>query len=234
MEKKQGKTADDDFFALANKGVPKTPTTDDLPKVEKSIKNASPPKIFEEPYKDDEKEEPEPEKPEEEPQDDEDEDFDFDFSVYESDEEEVEQIPESILKSEPPLVSGLKSRFSHGSFEFERLGELKKQCSSYAIKVAAYKQDISMLREYYGILRTMWMIIKPIFGKFQWDEFETLSLKCRKVLNGASSSEKIPEEVFETLLSFDAQMQRLMQLSNLGFEVERWGRGSRASKQIIQ
>jgi hypothetical protein len=111
---------------------------------------------------------------------------------------------------------------------------LKKQCSSYAIKVAAYKQDINMLREYYGILRTIWMIIRPIYGSFQWNEFEGISNKCKLLLHSTNSSGKIKEDVFETLLTFDSEMQRLMQLSNLGFEVEKWGQGSRASKQITQ
>jgi len=235
MEENQEKAEDQDIFSLVRKPLPISEKEEEYSEVEKPKKRIRLPEIFEEPYLDDEKEEEsEPEEEVQQEEELEDEDYDFDFSVYESEDKEIDEIPDSILKTTPPVVSGFRSRFSHGSFELERLGELKKQCSSYAIKVAAYKQDISMLREYYGILRTMWMIIKPIYGKYQWDEFDELSALCRNALNSVSSSMKINEEVFETLLSFDAQMQRLMQLSNLGFEVEKWGQGSRASKQIIQ
>ena len=226
----------DDFFDLVSNPANISDESEDEENFDKVKPVSPPPAIFDEPYQDDETSEEDnlQEKSDEPPDEPEDSDYDFDMSYLESEEESIEEIPESILKTAPPAISSFKSRFSHGSFEMERLGELKKQCSSYAIKVAAYKQDVSMLREYYGILRTIWMVIRPIYGQLQWDEFNNLSDECRILLNSISSSSKIKDEVFEKLLTFDGQMQRLMQLTNLGFEVEKWRSGTRASKQIIQ
>lgn len=163
-------------------------------------------------------------------------DWDFDFSQYEHD-EEAEEVIESIIDHKRPQISGLKSRFSNGEAELDRLAELNRIISKYSIQVAGRTQDMPILWKYYGVLDEFWESIRNIYGEHINKEINEIKQNCRNLLNNAQGkSGKINSKVHNNLLYFRSNLYRLKQLGNLGFEVERVGRGAfaKSKRQIIQ
>lgn len=215
---------------------------------EEEIKKIETPQIFQEEYSEEYKKEHPEEFMEEKTEEDkenndkeesndvenEDSDYDFDFSIYEDDEESVSATPRSVVNYNVPNVLGYRFKYSHGFFELERLGQLKLKLSTYSIRAAAYKQDLNMLWEYYGILRTTWNLLRPVFGKHLRSEFDNLTITAREKLRSVKHNQRIPDDVFESLINFDSYLQQLMQLNNIGFEVEKIRGGTRAEQRIKQ
>ena len=152
------------------------------------------------------------------------EDFDFDFDIYE-DEEKDEEVVESIEKKERPIVTGIRSRFSNGQAELERLADINVLVSQYSFKIASFTQDVNVLWKYYGLLDEFWESIRNIYGKAVNDEMSERKKICRELLNGVSKGGKIPHRVHNNLLYFRSMLYRLKQLGNLGFEVEKVNKG---------
>lgn len=164
------------------------------------------------------------------------ENWDFDFSRYEG-EEHQEEIVQSIQSFKRPQVTGLRSRFSLGEAELERIADLKKLSSKYSIKVETRTQDISILWKLYGVLSELWEIVRNIYGSTINTEILQIKKRCRVLMSHyGKTSSSIPPKVHNNLLFFRSQMYRLMQLSNLGFEVEKTSRStySRARRSITQ
>lgn len=162
-------------------------------------------------------------------------DFDFDFSIYES-EEDREEVVESIKDMERPGVTGLKSRFSNGEAELRRLAEINVLISKYSIKVAGRSQDLPVLWKYYGILDEFWESIRNIYGSHVNNEIDEVKLECERLLSACNRSSKIDFKVHDKLLKFRGMLYRLKQLANLGFEVDRMGRGTfaRTRRKVIE
>lgn len=162
----------------------------------------------------------------------EDEDYDFDFSIYEQEESE-EDVVETIINRERPVITGLKSRFSPGQLQLERLMELCTDASKYSILVETRVQKMAILWKFYGILSEIWEIIRNIFGKSVNDEITALRRNCRTLMSTYQSGE-IPPKVHNNLLFLRSNIYRLQQLSNLGFEVDKVNRsGFRQTKTKI-
>jgi len=148
-----------------------------------------------------------------------DENWDFDFSQYEEDYKKQEEEAESV-HAPKPLITGYRSRFSMGEYELERLSQLKNYSSKYAILVQARSQNITELWKFYAVLEEIWDIISPIFGTVIEDEITDIKIKCRDLLMRYGNG-KIPDKVFNYLRHLKKEIYRLMQMYNLGFEVDK-------------
>lgn len=151
------------------------------------------------------------------------ENWDFDFSEY--GEEEKEELNETIDDSSRPVVSGLRSRFSNGEAELNRLAEMNLKISTYSIKVAARTQDINILWTYYGMLDEFWESIRNIYGSHINEEVDAIKHKCIKLLEETSDGNKIEHKVHNNLLYFRSVLYKIKQRANLSFEVEKTHRG---------
>ena len=160
-------------------------------------------------------------------------DADFDFSIYDTEQEE-EQI-QSLSAYKRPRITGLKSRFSNGQAEMERIAEINKLISKYSIEVASKTQDSPLLWKYYAILDEFWESMRNIYGSIINEEIEGLQKDCMKLLETYKEG-KIPYKVHKRLLLLRSYLYRLKQMANLGIEVERTSRGSwsKVKDQITQ
>jgi len=161
-------------------------------------------------------------------------DDDFDFSMYESDVDEDEKGLESLKKLERPNVTGLRSRFSNGEAELDKLAQLGALISQYSIKVESRTKDIQTLWKYYGLLSEFWENIRNIYGSTINNEIGDLKKECFNLLE--KSQDKIDVNLYDKILSLRGSIYRLKQLSNLGIETERSQRGiySKAKRGITQ
>ena len=161
--------------------------------------------------------------------------YEFDFSIYESDAEEKQEVVESINKLERPVVTGLRSRFSNGQAELEKLADIGSLITKYSIKVESRVQDIKVLWKYYGLLAESWELIRNIYGEVINTEIEAEKNKCFELLQ-KYEDKKLEKDVFIKLLDLRSKLYRLKQLSNLGLETEKSARGiySKAKKSIVQ
>lgn len=163
------------------------------------------------------------------------ENWDFDFSIYEEEEEKEQEQVETVKDFSRPMVTGLRSRFSMGEAELERLADLKKLSSKYSIKIETRIQDMSVLWRLYGVLCEIWEIIRNIYGEIVNKEIMEIKKKCRELME-TYRTKTIPPKVHNNILYFRSQMYRLMQLSNLGFEVEKTAKSqfSRSKRSIVE
>ena len=162
-----------------------------------------------------------------------DEDFDFDFSIYA--EEEQEEEVRSIRNFKRPNVTGLRSRFSNGQRERDRIADICDSISKRAIGIHAQIQDPSLLREFYGFLCELWESFRNIFGEVINFEISQIKNKCLNLINGCHGGQ-IAASVHNNLLYFQNRLYTLKQLCNLGIDVERTSRSvyAKAKRQIIQ
>ena len=162
------------------------------------------------------------------------EDYDFDFSQYEGLDSD-EDIVETIEKLERPSISGYKSRFSMGESEMERIADLRKIASKYAIQVEARVQDIGVIWKYFGVLSEIWEMTRNIYGEIINKEMTAIRIRCKNLMEKHNKG-SLPTSVHNNLLYFRSQLYRLHQLSNLSLEVEKVGssRFSRAKNKIIE
>jgi len=159
--------------------------------------------------------------------------MDFDFEQYE---EESEEKPiETIKDLERPNVTGLRSRFSNGQAELERMAELNKMISKYSIEVSSRTQELPILWKYYGVLDEFWESMRNIYGAYLNTEVQEIQQECEKMLE-AEAGQKIKEGVHKKLLYLRSTLYRLKQLGNLGIEVDRTGRSafSKTKDKIVQ
>lgn len=164
----------------------------------------------------------------------EEEEWDFDFSVYEH-EDKGEEIIESIKNLKRPNVTGVRSRFSNGHAELERLADINKLISAYAIKVAARTQDLHILWKFYGLLDEFWESMRNIYGQSVNNEIEDSKKECVNLLKKHENGE-IPYSVHEKFLYLRGMIYRLKQLGNLGFEIDKIHNSSffKAKRNITQ
>jgi len=172
---------------------------------------------------------------EEENNEEKEEDFDFDFSIYESDDEEHETSIESLKDLKRPNVTGLRSRFSNGEAELDKLADLGALISKYSISIESRTQDLKVLWKYYALLSEFWENIRNIYGSVINTEIDDLKDGCVKLLD-KYKDKKIEKDIYEKLLELRSYIYRLKQLSNLGIETERSQRGvySKAKRGITQ
>lgn len=158
----------------------------------------------------------------------------WDFSIYEE-EQENEDVVESLSKLSRPNVTGLKSRFSNGEKELEKLSDIGRIISKYSIQVESRTQDMPVLWKYYGALSEYWENVRNIYGSTVNDEVRDIKKKCRTLLEQHNSG-TISPSVHNNLLYFRSVIYRLRQLGNLGFEVERTSKSifSRAKRKIVE
>lgn len=181
-----------------------------------------------------EEEPQEQEKKEEEPE----ENYDFDFTQYEEDDEEDEKHfrIESIKTLERPQVTGIRSRFSMGEKDFERLADIKNRTTDLSIKVAARTQDLNTLWTYYSTLLEYWETIRNIYGELVNKEMDGYFEAAEVKLDEAAEAGTIHKDVHLSLLTIRSKIYRLAQLSNLSFETERVSSNqfSRTKRSIVQ
>lgn len=166
------------------------------------------------------------------------EDFDYDFTQYEDDEDEDQQVQaiESLKKLKRPVITGLRSRFSMGEREFDRVAEVKKQVGELSIQVSARTQDLNILWTFYGTLQEYWESIRNIYGEVINQEMTELFRKAEDKLDSSAKQGNIPSEVHKALIRIRSKLYRISQLSNLGFETERITSTTynKAKKSIVQ
>lgn len=175
------------------------------------------------------------EKKEELPEIEDKEDYDFDFSRYEDDEEDKHNLLTSLKELKRPTVTGLRSRYSNGQAELDKLSDIGALISKYSIEVEARTKDIKKLWRYYGLLVEFWENIRNVFGSVINTEIEDLKKKCITLLE-ETSDQRIELKVYQNLLHLRSSIYRLRQLANFGIETERSQRGlyARAKKSITQ
>ena len=160
---------------------------------------------------------------------------DFDFSIYEQ--EATEKPIETIKDLKRPGVTGLRSRFSNGQAELERLAELNTLISKHSIIVAARTAEVAKLWEYYAILDEFWESIRNLYGEHLNTEMGEEKIMIEGLLEEQSKrGGKIHPSLHKHLLKFRSRLYRLKQLGNLGFEVEHTMRSgfSRSQSKITQ
>lgn len=162
-------------------------------------------------------------------------DFKFNFDMYEA-EDEVDEVTETIIHKERANITGLRSRFSNGMAELERLAELNKEISKLSIEVSARTKEISKLWNYYGVLDEFWESIRNIFGKLINDEIRIIKKTCLSLLEEAERTGIVEHKVHNNLLYFRSNLYRLKQSGNFGIEVDKTRRGSyqKTKRQIQQ
>lgn len=162
------------------------------------------------------------------------EDYDFDFSIYDSEDEEEKSL-ESLKELKRPNVTGLRSRFSNGEAELDKLADLGALISQYSILVESRTQDIKKLWKYYALLSEFWENIRNIFGSVINREMDELKKECVTLLE-KYKDKTIDKEIYEKLLELRSIIYRLKQLTNLGIETERSQRGiyAKAKRGITQ
>ena len=161
--------------------------------------------------------------------------YNFDFNLYDNEEFDSDNI-ESLKKKNIPLMTGLKSRYSNGVAELDKLGELSIMITRLSIEVETFTQDINIIKRYLGTLNEFWECIRFITGMYIQKEITTIKNHCRKLVMEYNTSGNIPERVHNNLLFYRQQLYFLRQRLNLGLEVDRTQRGeySRAKKSIVE
>lgn len=162
------------------------------------------------------------------------EDYDFDFSMYEDENEEHEVI-NSLHEDNLPQIMAVRSRYSLGIQEIERIAELKIILTKYSIKVSSRTQDIPTLWKMYGILDEMWSTIEWMHGKYLHGEMNEIKKRCKHLLETYRNGQ-IPPKVHNNLLYFKKQIYRLLHFGNLGLECDKINKHflNRTKRKIVE
>ena len=166
----------------------------------------------------------------------------FDFAIEDiadyydvGDSDSGDEAEKSLLKDEAPNVRRVRSKYTNGMRMLEIIATVIETAAKYSLKIYGGSTELSDFRKHKGCYITIYMMVKPMVGKFVTDHIERIEKAYEKVIKRyeSKSTNANKDLLMKVAKMYEEKISHLMMVSKVSFETERMGSGPIARQRIL-